>query len=129
MVALLLGLLIPHLDRLTRVHPRRLPVIAAVICLALIFTGSLTAGFTPDRPRPNAVAYLLDADSTQATWFSAGMQQDDWTAQFFEAAPEHGSVGKLFPIARRTGYPVMRGDAPARCRPKAWRLSCASWFR
>jgi hypothetical protein len=112
MVSLLLGLLIPHLDLLTRTHPWRVSVVAGVVCVALLVVGSLTARFTPDRPRPNAVAYLLDADAGEATWFSAGMQQDEWTRQFFARAPEHTSVGKLFPIAQRSGFPVMHGDAP-----------------
>jgi hypothetical protein len=113
MVSLLLGLLIPQIDALTRSHRWRLPAIAGAACVAFLVAGSLTAGFTPARPRPNAVAYLLDADRGAATWFSAGTQQDEWTAQFFETAPQFAGVGKLFPIARRSGFPVMRGDAPA----------------
>ena len=110
--SLLLGLLIPHLDLLTRAHPWRLSVIAGILCVVLLIAGSLTARFTPDRPRPNAVAYMLDADSGAATWFSGGTQQDAWTGQFFTAEPEFGSVGKLFPLAQRSGFPIMRGDAP-----------------
>jgi hypothetical protein len=112
MVSLLLGLLIPQLDLLTRAHPWRLSAGALVICVAFLVTGSLTAHSTPERPRPNAVAYLLDVDSGGATWFSGGTEQDDWTGQFFATEPEHGTVGKLFPIAKSSGFPIMKGAAP-----------------
>ena len=112
MVSLLLGLLIPQLDLLTRKAPWRLSWIASVICVAFIATGSLTAGFNTVKPRPNAVAYLLDSYSGESSWFSAGYQQDSWTSQFFTTEPEYSSVGELFPIKKRNGFPVMIGDAP-----------------
>jgi hypothetical protein len=113
MVSMLLGLLIPQLDLFTRAHPWRLPAGALVVCVAFLAAGSLTAPSTPERPRPNAVAYLLDADSGRATWFSAGTEQDEWTRQFFASDPERGSAGKLFPIPQRSGFPIMQGEAPA----------------
>jgi hypothetical protein len=113
MVALLLGLLIPQLDLLTRTRQWRLPAVALAICVAFLIIGSLTARFTPEHPRPNAVAYLLDTDSGKATWFSAGTLQDSWTKQFFSTEPEHGTVGALFPIAKRSGFPIMQGEAPS----------------
>jgi hypothetical protein len=112
MVSLLLGLLIPQLDLFSRARPWRLTIGAAVICAALLIAGSLTARATPDRPRPNAVAYLLDADAGEATWFSGGTEQDSWTRQFFTSEPELVGVGSLFPIPRRSGFPVKRGEAP-----------------
>jgi hypothetical protein len=111
MVALLLGLLIPQLDLLTRTRQWRLSAAALVICVVFLIVGSLTAKFTPDHPRPNAVAYVLDADSGDATWFSGGTQQDSYTKQFFSTEPEHGRVGDLFPIAKSSGFPIMRGAA------------------
>ncbi len=72
----------------------------------------MTAGFDADHPHPNAVAYILDADSGEATWFSGGTEQDNWTKQFFSTEPERGTVGELFPIAQRSGFPIMRGEAP-----------------
>jgi len=109
---LLLGLLIPQLDLLTRTHQWRLTGMAVLICVAFLVAGSLTAGFDADHPRPNTVAYLLDADSGEATWFSGGPIQDDWTNQFFSTEPERGTAGELFPIAQRSGFPIMKAEAP-----------------
>jgi hypothetical protein len=112
MVALLLGLLIPQIDALTRPHQWYFPIGTLAIYLIFLAIGSLTAGFDAAHPRPNAVAYLLDADAGEATWFSAGILQDDWTRQFFTTEPEHAAVGDLFPIERSSGFPIMRGAAP-----------------
>jgi hypothetical protein len=113
MVSLTLGLMIPQLDLLTRIRPWRLTWIASATAVVLLVIGSLTAGFNTEKPRPNAVAYLQNSDTGEATWFSGGYQQDSWTTQFFSSEPERSIVGDMFPIKRRSGFPVMRGDAPS----------------
>jgi hypothetical protein len=127
LIALLLGLLVPQIDLMTRAEPtgtvgdprlRRwgLSGAALLVCLGFLVAGSLTAGFDAAHPRPNGIAYMLNADTGQATWFSPGMQLDGWTAQFYAAdtPTERGSVGGLFPIAGRREFPViLKGKAPA----------------
>jgi len=112
MVSLLLGLLIPQMSLFTRKYKWRLSGFAMLVCNAFLIIGGLTAGFNPDQPRPNAVAYLLDSDSGKATWFSAGFLQDEWTHQFFTSEPELVGVGDLFPIEKSSGFPVLQGEAP-----------------
>jgi hypothetical protein len=113
MPVVLLGLLIPQLDLLMRSRRWLLPVVSLGICLVFLMIGSMTAHFTPERPRPNAVAYLLDADSGEAVWFSGGTQRDPWTDQFHRNDPDAGTVGELFPVGKRSRFPVLRTDAPA----------------
>jgi hypothetical protein len=125
-VALLLGLLTPQLDLMTRIRPtgtvgesrlRRwwLSGAALLVCVGFLVAGSLTAGFDAAHPRPNGMAYILNADTGQATWFSPGMQSDAWTAQFYstDTPPERGALGDLFPLAWRSGFPILHGEAPA----------------
>jgi hypothetical protein len=112
MVALLLGVLIPQMDLLTCMRKWRLSGVALAVCFVFLLIGSLTAGFSNEHPRPNAVAYLLNSDSGDAAWFSGGTQQDDWTMQFFSTEPEYGVVGDLFPIPQRSGFPIKQGEAP-----------------
>jgi len=111
-VALLLGLLTPQLDLLTRSRRWQLPIGALLISLGFLAAGSLTAGFDVEHPRPTSMAYILNADSGQATWFSPGSQLDSWTTQFYGAQPEQGTFGELFPIVRRDRYPILQGEAP-----------------
>lgn len=113
MAALILGTFIPLFDQLTQSQPWRLSIISLVICLVFLVIGSLTAGFTPDQPQPNAVAYLLNGDSGDAYWFSGGSLQDDWTEQFFTDAPVNGAVRDLYPLEAGSGFPIMYGTAPS----------------
>jgi hypothetical protein len=111
-VALLLGLLTPQLDLMTRKRPWRLPTAAALASLGFLVAGSLTTGFDADHPRPNGMAYILNTDTGQAAWFSPGTQTDAWTEQFFFTQPGHSALGELFPIAQSSRFPVLQGEAP-----------------
>jgi hypothetical protein len=111
-ISLILGLLIPQIGLFTEDHKWRLSGFAMLICVLMLIVGSLTAGYNPDQPRPNAVAYLLNSDTGEAAWFSAGYLQDEWTQQFFTDQPEIIGVGDLFPIPQSSGFPVMHGSAP-----------------
>ncbi|MCF7944914.1 MAG: hypothetical protein K9L75_05210 [Spirochaetia bacterium] len=52
----------------------------------------MTADFTPDRPKPNMAAYVLDADEDHSYWLTGSVNvggrraslQDGWTQQFFQ---------------------------------------------
>ena len=111
MVSMLLGYLIPQIALFTQNYRWRLSWLAMLVCVAFLVVGGLTAGFTPDQPRPNAVAYLLDSDSKDATWFSAGFLQDEWTRQFFTTEPELEALGNLFPIEKSKGkYPIQKSQ-------------------
>jgi len=111
LVSLLLGLLIPQIDMFTKTYHFRLSWVTLAIFLIFLVTGSLTVGFNAEHPRPNGIAYLLDADSGEATWFSGGTQQDSWTRQFFTTEPEHGAIRDLFPIGKGSGFPIMYSAA------------------
>ena len=129
-VALLLGLLTPQLDLMTRMEIIRTRIEPAgtvgdtrsrrwwlsggalLVSLGFLVAGSLTAGFDAEHPRPNGMAYILNADSGQATWFSPGPQSDTWTTQFYSTQPERGTVGELFPIAQSSRSPILQGEAP-----------------
>jgi hypothetical protein len=48
---------------------------------------SLTSGFDGEHPRPNHVAYELNADSGEARFVSLDPELDSWTSQFFPNDP------------------------------------------
>ena len=110
---LLLGLLIPQIDLITRTHKWWLPSVALLVTMGFLVAGSLTAGFDTEHPRPNAVAYMLNADTGQATWFSPGTRPDTWTSQFLSEEPEPGTLGELFPLTLRSRTSVVSNEAPA----------------
>ena len=88
-VAPSVGLLIPHVRFLTgdveRTDGRRwiVPVTTAVLAIALLGWGVANAGFDDAHPRPNQIAYHLNADTGAAEWVSFDRNLDSWTKQFF----------------------------------------------
>jgi hypothetical protein len=110
LLALLLGLLVPHLDMMAR--PRRwlVPAAAAALSLAFIAAGLLTAGFDRRHPRMNNVFYGLNADTGKATWGSIDESPDEWTAQFFPKGDGRAPLPDLFPLTKMT---FIESEAPA----------------
>jgi len=58
------------------------------------------------------LAYLLNADTGHALWFSPGEEHDLWTAQFLPGEPQIETVGDLFPLLRWDGRKVLTSPAP-----------------
>jgi MFS family permease len=91
-IALMLGLLIPHLDLVARPNWWVLPGATATFSLGLLLFATLTAGFDARHPRPDSILYALNADTRQAIWESGDETPDAWTTQFLGADPKEGSV-------------------------------------
>jgi hypothetical protein len=79
-------LLLPHFEMLAGSRGEQRHVIGValgVLAVSLIAWCNLTVGYDEARPRPDHVAYLLDADRAEARWVSFDRHLDDWTEQFF----------------------------------------------
>jgi hypothetical protein len=59
------------------------PAGAALVAVGLLGWALATAGFDSEYPRPDQIAYELDADAGAARWISFDRSPDDWTGQFF----------------------------------------------
>jgi Peptidase family M28 len=90
-LAPLVGLLIPHLNALvggsTRPYRWLVPGGLAAVALALLVATSLTSGFDAEHPRPDNIAYELDANTGMARFVSLDATLDSYTRQFFPADP------------------------------------------
>ena len=97
-VGLIVPLLIPMFQEDGLRRRWILPALLAAGALLIITTVSLRAEFNPDRPKPNMVAYVLDADAQERYWVSGSVDVggsrasliDEWTEQFFSAGSEEG---------------------------------------
>jgi hypothetical protein len=92
-VAPLVALLLPQIDFLTAGGESRrtrwaVPVGAAIVAVSLLVWGNATSGFDADHPRPDRIAWVLDANSGDARWVSLDRHLDTWTAQFFPSGVE-----------------------------------------
>ncbi len=109
-IALLVGLLIPHLDLIARPNQWILPGAAAIIGLGLLLVGTLTSGFDARHPKPNSILYALNADTQKAIWASYDQAPDDWTAQFLGFNAKKGLVTDYLPSASQ---PLLHSEAPS----------------
>jgi hypothetical protein len=93
-VAPLIALLLPQIDFLSAiVGPTRrwiVPSAAALMAIALVLWGNATSGFDANHPRPDQIAYALNADSGEARWVSLDRHLDAWTSRFFPNGAERG---------------------------------------
>ncbi|MCW5851767.1 MAG: M28 family peptidase [Anaerolineae bacterium] len=111
-IALLAGLLIPHLQFIGR-GSWRLPAVLLVMGLAVIAAGYAGSGFSADHPQPTSIAYELKPDSGQAVWISQDRDLNPWTAQFFPpGAATHRDTTYPF-----SGMPSFTAAAPVVALP------------
>ncbi len=81
---------------------------AAGLCIASLVAASLTAGFTPDHPKPVTVFYTLDKASGHSSWFSDATVPDPWLAQFIPDVGHRTFVAGFSPSTLR----LAQADAP-----------------
>jgi hypothetical protein len=96
-MALMLGLLIPHLDLFAHFNRWALPVAAILVTAVGLIAGSITAKPDAANPQADSIFYALNADTGQALWISEDPQPDVWTSQFLGTASERGKLTELFP--------------------------------
>ncbi len=97
LMALMLGLFIPHFDLLARPYPWALPATAGFVAVAALLAGSLAALPDAASPQADSIFYALNADTGQALWISEDPQPDVWTSQFLGTAFKRGELPALFP--------------------------------
>ncbi len=97
LMALMLGLFIPHLDLFARRYRWALPVTAIMVTAVALIAGSITAKPDAANPQADSVFYALNADTGKALWISEDSQPDVWTSQFLGAQFKRGKLTGLFP--------------------------------
>lgn len=110
MTVLLLGLLLPQLNLMTKPNRWTLPLGALLLGAGIIVAGLLTSPRDANHPMTDNVVYGLNADTGKAVWASVDERTDDWTRQFFTAQQEHGAMDEFYPTTR---HPFIKSDAPA----------------
>ena len=111
LLALVCGLLVPHLQVLAGTKPWVFPLAAAALCVALITGGLLAAG--AGRPPASNVLYGLNADTGKALWGSADRAPDAWTAQFFPPGTGRERLAEFFPTADASATFLSAAAPPA----------------
>ena len=109
LVALLLGLLVPHLAMALVGRSRGMLPLAAlaagVAALAAAYGLSLPG---PEQPQPSVLSYGLDANAQAAYWLNTNMQLDEWNSQFLDGSETEAPA--FYPLW--TGQTVYQTSAP-----------------
>jgi hypothetical protein len=113
-LVLVLGLLIPHLALLGSGRKWLAPGLLTVAALALIAAGSLTSGFSEERPKPSTLFYCLDRDAGKAVWATVDRAPDEWTGQFFSAERKNAPLTEYL---YKSSRPFLQSDAPVQALP------------
>jgi hypothetical protein len=105
----LLALLAPQLEVMTAHRKWLLPGACAVLSLSFIAFGAHHSGYDARRPRPDSVAYWLNADTGKGSWISLDERPDGWTSQFLTGGIERE---KIDIFVGPGGESVLKTDAP-----------------
>lgn len=104
LTALLMGLLVIHLNILAEVNKWLLPVGGALAALCLIGVALFQAGYDHNRPKSDEIFYVLNADSRRAVWASSNKEPDEWTSQFLSENIEKKTLNDYLPRSGRRIY-------------------------
>ncbi|RYZ38214.1 MAG: M20/M25/M40 family metallo-hydrolase [Myxococcaceae bacterium] len=83
------------------------PLAFALACV-LLGVGVVRERFDADTPRPSSLAYVVDATSGEAYWFSSDVQPDAWVSRVLGGEARARRLGDYLPM-----YPKDLSVAPA----------------
>ncbi len=93
-LVMLLGLLVPLIDELTR--RLLLPWLSLATGILFLVIGSFTSGFDAKHPRPDNLFYAVDDSTGNALWLSQNKDLDEWIRTFFPGNPEKRRIPEIF---------------------------------
>ncbi len=88
------------------------PAMTAVVTVGLAVVALAVSGFSASQPRPDYVAYVLNADTGTARWISVGTRTDAWTEQFFADGSEKTEYVPLPSELPDTKFAALQAPAP-----------------
>jgi len=84
MSTLIFFLLLPVFTRFR--NQLALALLSFLLCIGFLVSAHMSSKFTPDRPRPTSLLYVMDLDAQTAKWATYDKTLSDWTAQYIGAS-------------------------------------------
>jgi len=81
---------------------KQLSYILFLIALGFFISAHINSSFNEDRPKPNSLVYVFDADSKTAIWATYDHLLDEWTKSLITDHPEESPDGN--DVAFRSKY-------------------------
>jgi uncharacterized membrane protein YwzB len=116
-VALLLGLLLPQMEALSAWGRWAVPITASGLAARTLAGATVLSGFNEAQPRPDMVAYRLDANAGQAAWLSVDENLDEYTSRFFGKEAEKVVLAPFPSESPQAMLPAWKAPAPVAALP------------
>lgn len=105
--ALIFVLMLPYWSHL--IYIGKLRTLAGMATLALLVLAHLQADFNVERPRPNSLLYVADAQQERAYWTSYDLKTDSWNEGYFKN-PLNEPVFDSLKVPKRLRLPSKYGS-------------------
>ncbi len=98
-IGLMMGLLIPLTDMMTRHKPWAVPAVVLACGLFFILKGSVSLEYDQRYRKQNNIIYTTCGVTDKTFWLTFDPEPDEWTEQFLTKSPGIISITDLFPTA------------------------------
>src|SRR5690606_13665363 len=102
LTVLIFGLLTPVLGFYKR--KGKLALLAVIIALGYFIAAHVESGYTPDRPKPNSLLYVYNADTGKAHWATYDISIDPWVSQYIGENKQQPDQKDKFSSKYNTGF-------------------------
>ncbi|HET8839083.1 MAG TPA: M20/M25/M40 family metallo-hydrolase [Flavobacteriaceae bacterium] len=75
-----------------------------LISIVFFTIAHLHSDFSKERPKPNSMVYLLNAETNRAKWFTYDYIFDDWSKEFLGENPKKSVPNTIFDSKYGTGF-------------------------
>ncbi|MCB0444639.1 MAG: peptidase M28, partial [Gelidibacter sp.] len=75
-----------------------------ILALCCFVTAHFKSDFNDERPKPNSLVYLMDADNNSALWGTYDHVLDDWTKAYLTDNPDKAKQDNTFASKYKTGF-------------------------
>lgn len=110
LVVLAIGLLIPHLNIMTRPSKWLLPGTSVLVSVAFLVVIGLSPGADANHPKLDSLFYGLNADTGKAVWASIDKSSDEWTSKFLSGDVKAKGLNEFFSPAATAQF--LQTEAP-----------------
>jgi hypothetical protein len=74
------------------------------LALCCFVAAHFQSDFNNERPKPNSLVYLMDADNNSALWGTYDHVLDDWTKAYLTDNPDKANQNDVFASKYKTGF-------------------------
>lgn len=85
-------------------HKKRLSHVLFFIAFCFLISAQFKSGFNEERPKPNSLVYVLNADTNTANWATYDKKLDVWTKNFIDDKTDSSKEDNTFSSKYNSGF-------------------------